>query len=132
MSSVVICLLKMRAVMSFAGAQVQEHLTFLFLFLHTRHCDKHVNETLAGYTPHALQWNSAACSCSLQHGRPASLGKVRTLLVIFIVSQSPCRQHLHRHQSSAYARRVLREHSCLTRYSCDNAYFNDEIVLVTL
>jgi len=27
--------------------------------------------------------------------------------------------------------KVLEEYSCLTRYSCDNAYLNDEIVLVT-
>ena len=109
MGNAVIRLLKMRAVMSFAeciGPSLRTaHLSFLFL--HTCHCDKDVNETPAGYPPHALQWNSAACSCSLQHGRPASLGKVRTLLVIVIVSQLPCRQHLHCHQSSAYTRRVL-------------------------
>ncbi len=67
MGNVVICLLKMRAVMSFAECIGPSLRTarLSFLFLHTCHCDKDVNETPAGYPPHALQWNSAACSCSM-------------------------------------------------------------------
>ena len=123
MSNNVIYLLKMGPVKSFAECIGPSLRTARIAasVLHTHHCDKDVNETPAGYPPDAMQWSSAACSCSLQHGRSACLGQVSTLesdlllvvvavvvVVVFVLyARSPYRHHLHCHKSTAYTRKVL-------------------------